>query len=123
MLRQLLRAVDAHLTRVAGNTQWRDYALQQFRANAAAQDAQLVQEQLQVARDYTFLINTVAHHRVRLGVVAAWGWHSRCIQHVTAICLPCLPICTSASQQHEMAQLHMLSRAAPAYSWPCCGLV
>lgn len=64
-LRALLRAIDRHLTPVAGNVQWRNAALAAFRqAPAAASSGGAAG--LQVARDCAALIDGVAHHRVRL---------------------------------------------------------
>ncbi len=67
MLRQLLRAVDRNVTVVAGNKQWREYILQQARSSAMADPAAL-QEQLQLARDYTLLIENVVKHRVSMPI-------------------------------------------------------
>jgi hypothetical protein len=63
-LRALLRAIDRHVTSVAGNTAWRDHAIAQFRAPAPA-DAAAAREGLALARDYARLVEGIAHHRVR----------------------------------------------------------
>eukprot|EP00877_Chromochloris_zofingiensis_P011387 jgi/Chrzof1/6501/Cz18g13190.t1 len=63
VLRQLLRSIDRNLTSVAGNTQWRDYVLQQFRDNAHVMDSVKRQQGLQLAKDYAVLISNIAHHR------------------------------------------------------------
>ncbi|KAF6251935.1 hypothetical protein COO60DRAFT_1556006, partial [Scenedesmus sp. NREL 46B-D3] len=62
-LRLLLRAVDRNVTSVAGNQQWRQHILQQFRANAGLQDAAQQQQMLLLAQEYADLINNVAHHQ------------------------------------------------------------
>jgi hypothetical protein len=63
-LRRLLRAVDAHVTSVAGNPQWRDQVLADFRAPPPA-DGAAAAAGLQLARDYAALLENIAHHRVR----------------------------------------------------------
>ncbi|KAI8474900.1 MAG: hypothetical protein J3K34DRAFT_517760 [Monoraphidium minutum] len=65
VLRRLLRAVDARLTRVAANTQWRDYVLAEFRraggasggsgGGAGTESSDEAGRGLQLARDYTDL--------------------------------------------------------------------
>ena len=65
VLRQLLRAIDTHLTRVAGNKQWRSYVLSEARRNAQLAEPAAAQQQLQAAREYADLINNITHHRVR----------------------------------------------------------
>lgn len=59
--RELLRAVDRHLTSVAGNRQWREYLGQEFRAPISQE--QSLDRQLQLARDYSFLVQNIAYHR------------------------------------------------------------
>jgi hypothetical protein len=63
VLRSLLRTVDHHITSVAGNTQWRQHVLQQFRQ---ARDADAVQQQrlLLLAQEYADLVKNIAHHQV-----------------------------------------------------------
>lgn len=63
-LRLLLRSVDRHVTSVAGNQQWRQHILQQFRDNAGLQDAAQQQQMVLLAQEYADLINNVAHHQV-----------------------------------------------------------
>jgi hypothetical protein len=63
-LRLLLRAVDRHVTSVAGNQQWRQHILQQFRANAALQNTAQQEQMVLLAQEYADLINNVAHHQV-----------------------------------------------------------
>ncbi|KAF8073237.1 hypothetical protein HT031_000898 [Scenedesmus sp. PABB004] len=65
-LRRLLRAVDAHVTPVAGNTQWRDAVRAAFRAGAGEADAARVRSGLLLAQEYADLLDNVAHHRALL---------------------------------------------------------
>jgi hypothetical protein len=66
VLRGLLRAVDTHITSVAQNKQWRVYVLQEARRLEAEGDTAAVSQSVQLAKEYTDLINGIAHHRVRL---------------------------------------------------------
>lgn len=63
VLRLLLRTVDQHITSVAGNKQWRQHVLQQFRQ---ARDVDPIQQQrlLLLAQEYTDLVKNIAHHQV-----------------------------------------------------------
>ena len=63
--RALLKAVDRHLTRISGNDQWREYIRLQFRQSRGLENPVEAQRQLQLARDYCFLVNNIVHHRVR----------------------------------------------------------
>lgn len=62
--RSLLKAVDKHLTSIAGNKQWREYVQQEFRANANLKNSVVVSQQLGLAVDYCTMINNIAHHKV-----------------------------------------------------------
>lgn len=64
VLRQLLRAVDKNLTAMAANNQWRAFVLQQARASMRLSDPGEVQQSLQLAKDYTFMVENIAQHRV-----------------------------------------------------------
>lgn len=64
VLRLLLRAVNKHITSVAGNRQWRQHVLQEFRHNRAEADATQQQRLLLVAQEYADLVNNIAHHQV-----------------------------------------------------------
>lgn len=78
VLRQLLRALDAHVTSVAGNRQWRDHVLTSFRANAGLQDVQRQQALLLLAAEYAELIANIGHHQVgRRRALLTWLAASR----------------------------------------------
>lgn len=64
VLRLLLRAVDKHITSVAGNQQWRQHVLQQFRQGRDA-DAPAAQRLLLLAQEYANLVTNIAQHQVR----------------------------------------------------------
>lgn len=63
-LRQVLRAVDQHLTSVNGNKQWRDHVIKEFRSAANSGSPALQKQKLQEAKDYAYLVNSVQEHRV-----------------------------------------------------------
>lgn len=67
VLRLLLRVVDKHITSVAGNPQWKQHVLQQFRQH---KDADLVQQQrlLLMAQEYADLVRNIAHYQVGAGL-------------------------------------------------------
>lgn len=62
--RQVLRAVDKHLTSVNGNKQWRNYIRQEFKRASAVSTLEEQQQQLQEVKDYTHLVNSVQEHKV-----------------------------------------------------------
>jgi len=65
-LRQVLRAVDQHLTSVNGNKQWRDHIIQEFRRAATISNPEVQRQKLREAKDYAHLVTSVQEHRVRL---------------------------------------------------------
>lgn len=65
VLRALLRAIDTRITKVAGNRQWRNHVLSEFRRNAALSDPAAVAAELRKAQEYASLVNNIAHYKVR----------------------------------------------------------
>ncbi|DBA94060.1 hypothetical protein WJX77_011840 [Trebouxia sp. C0004] len=65
-LRQVLRAVDQHLTSVNGNKQWRDHIIQEFRRAATISNPELRRQKLREAKDYAHLVTSVQEHRALL---------------------------------------------------------
>ena len=63
-LRQVLRAVDRHLTSVNGNKQWRDHIIEEFRSASSVSSPEVQREKLQEVKDYTHLVESVQEHRV-----------------------------------------------------------
>ena len=61
--RQLLRAVDKHVTAVRGNNLWRDAVRDGFRAGAAA--GAETEDALRRAEDLAFYVNSVNEHKAR----------------------------------------------------------
>jgi hypothetical protein len=62
--RQLLKSVDRHVTGVANNKQWREFIAAKFRQGHDVSDPKIAADRTQLAQDYTFLINNIAHHQV-----------------------------------------------------------
>lgn len=63
--RHLLRTVDSHITRVNGNTQWRDHIRTLFRAHSGESSAEDGTKKIELAEDYAFLVNSVQEQKVR----------------------------------------------------------
>eukprot|EP00850_Spirogloea_muscicola_P025880 SM004672S16627 [mRNA] locus=s4672:224:746:- [translate_table: standard] len=62
--RALLRAVDRHITKVGANTEFREYVIAMFRvAGEGTSQPEQVAKRVALARDYTFLVDSVHHHR------------------------------------------------------------
>lgn len=63
-LRQILRAIDQHLTSVNGNKQWRDHVVEEFRRAAKNSNPAAQKQKHQEAKDYAYLVRSVQEHRV-----------------------------------------------------------
>lgn len=62
--RQLLRSVDRNISAVSGSKEWRNYIALKFRQSVEGKTEATVANELQLAKDYAFLINNIADHRV-----------------------------------------------------------
>lgn len=62
--RLLLKAVKKHIGSEDSKKHFKDYVTQEFRKNCSLSDPTSVQEKIKLARDYTFLLNSVHHHKV-----------------------------------------------------------
>nr|GMC54741.1 uncharacterized protein LOC109190474 [Ipomoea batatas] len=60
--RSLLKAVKKHIVKGEHKPDFTDYIREEFRKSVNAQ-APNVREGLQLAKDYTFLLNSVHHHK------------------------------------------------------------
>lgn len=60
--RSLLRAVDAYVTRVNGNTMWREHIRSEFRRNASCAEPE-AGGLLQLAEEYAYLLRCVHEHK------------------------------------------------------------
>ena len=64
--RSLLKAIQRNLTTITGNRTWLEFAKEEFRQHRAAASADQAQDLLQLAKDYTMMIDGVREHRVSL---------------------------------------------------------
>jgi hypothetical protein len=62
--RDLLKSVNKHIGKEGYKNLFGDYITQEFRKNCNVLDQSSVQQKLKLARDYTFLLNSVQHHKV-----------------------------------------------------------
>ncbi|KAK0593358.1 hypothetical protein LWI29_035315 [Acer saccharum] len=61
--RQLLKAVKKHIGKEDYKTHFSEYVTQEFRKNCKLSDPSNVQQKIKLAHDYTFLLNSVHHHK------------------------------------------------------------
>lgn len=62
--RHLVKAVRRHVMRDNGNTQFHNFIRDEFRNNGDLKDSSTVQQKLNLARDYAFLVRSVHAHKV-----------------------------------------------------------
>ena len=63
--RALVRAIHRHLS-TKSDSQWQQYARAEFSKHNLDWSPQELDKQLQLAEDYTLLINSIRDHKVRL---------------------------------------------------------
>ncbi|XP_021295867.1 uncharacterized protein LOC110425311 [Herrania umbratica] len=61
--RDLLKAVKKHIGNEEYKNHFREYVTQEFRKNCQLSDPSLVTQKIRLANDYTFLLNSVHHHK------------------------------------------------------------
>ncbi|XP_044508124.1 uncharacterized protein LOC123227403 [Mangifera indica] len=61
--RHLLKAVGKHIGKEDYKRHFREYITQEFRKNINLSDPSSIQQKIRLAYDYTFLINSVHHHK------------------------------------------------------------
>lgn len=71
--RGLLRAVNKHLGEEDAKRRFQEYVNQEFRSNSALLDPLDVRRKVMLAKDYTFLLNSVHHHKVMLFCIVLCG--------------------------------------------------
>lgn len=64
--RNLLKAVKNHIGREDNKRHFREYVTKEFRKNSIPSDLSSIQQKIKLASDYTFLLNSVHHHKVLL---------------------------------------------------------
>ncbi|KAK6933302.1 Complex 1 LYR protein domain [Dillenia turbinata] len=61
--RHLLKAVKQHIGKEDYKIHFRDFITQEFRKNREHIDQTSLQQKLRLAHDYTYLLNSVHHHK------------------------------------------------------------
>ncbi|KAK4783891.1 hypothetical protein SAY86_018259 [Trapa natans] len=61
--RFLLKAVKKHIGKDEAKKHFKDYVAQEFQKSCSISDPTSVQEKIKLASDYTFLLNSVHHHK------------------------------------------------------------
>ncbi|XP_017985034.1 PREDICTED: uncharacterized protein LOC18586340 [Theobroma cacao] len=61
--RDILKAVKKHIGNEDYKKHFREYVTQEFRKNCQLSDPFLVTQKIKLANDYTFLLNSVHHHK------------------------------------------------------------
>lgn len=62
--RHLLKAVKNHIAKEDTKRHFVEYVTEEFRNNCKLSDLSSIQQKMKLARDYTFLLNSVHHHKV-----------------------------------------------------------
>ncbi|KAK8954244.1 hypothetical protein KSP39_PZI002778 [Platanthera zijinensis] len=62
--RKLLKAVEKHIGKSGSKGHFRDFIIKEFRENAKLSNPSEVQQKLNLAHDYAFLLNSVHHQKV-----------------------------------------------------------
>ncbi|KAK2633867.1 hypothetical protein Ddye_028659 [Dipteronia dyeriana] len=63
LYRQLLKAVKKHIGKEDYKTHFSEYVTQEFRKNCKLSDPSHIQQKIKLAHAYTFLLNSVHHHK------------------------------------------------------------
>ncbi|KAL5801665.1 hypothetical protein ACOSQ3_033297 [Xanthoceras sorbifolium] len=61
--RQLLKAIKKHIGKEDYKIHFSEYVMQEFRNNRKLLDPASIQQKIKLAHDYTFLLNSVHHHK------------------------------------------------------------
>lgn len=64
--RNLLRAVKNHIGNEENKRHFREYVTEEFRKKSISTDLSSNQQRIKLAQDYTFLLNSVHHHKALL---------------------------------------------------------
>jgi hypothetical protein len=64
--RHLLKAVKKHIGKEENKKHFLEFVTSEFHKNRNLSDGVAVQQKIKLARDYTFLLNSVHHHKVLL---------------------------------------------------------
>lgn len=66
--RHLLKAVKSHIGKEETKKHFVEYVTEEFRKNCILTDPSSIQQKINLAKDYTFLLNSVHHHKVLLNL-------------------------------------------------------
>ncbi|XP_031493691.1 uncharacterized protein LOC116259869 [Nymphaea colorata] len=61
--RHLLKAVDKHIGGEGTKRHFRDFIVQEFRKSINLSDQHAIQQKIKLAKDYSFMLNSVHHHK------------------------------------------------------------
>ncbi|XP_048134890.1 uncharacterized protein LOC115755008 isoform X1 [Rhodamnia argentea] len=61
--RHLLKAVKKHIGKEETKKHFVEYVTEEFRKNCVLLDPSSIQQKIKLAKDYTFLLNSVHHHK------------------------------------------------------------
>lgn len=61
--RHLLKAVQKHIGKEDNKRHFREFITSEFRKNSSLSNGAAVQQKIKLAQDYTFLLNSVHHHK------------------------------------------------------------
>ncbi|KAL5569257.1 hypothetical protein UlMin_025832 [Ulmus minor] len=61
--RNLLKSVKNHIAKEENKKHFKDYVTEEFRKNSTLSDISSIQHRIKLASDYTFLLNSVHHHK------------------------------------------------------------
>ncbi|ONK61514.1 uncharacterized protein A4U43_C08F30720 [Asparagus officinalis] len=61
--RQILKAVDKHVGKDGSRRHFRDFVIQEFRSNSELSDRSAVRSKLNLASNYTYMLNSLHHHK------------------------------------------------------------
>ena len=64
--RELMKAVKKHVGKEEHKTHFTDFIKSEFRKAGDGLETSFVQQKINLARDYTYLLNSVHHHQVRV---------------------------------------------------------
>ena len=68
--RNLLKAVVKHIGKEENGRHFRDYVTEEFRKNSVPSELSSIHHKIRLAQDYTYLLNSVHHHKALLPFIA-----------------------------------------------------
>lgn len=68
--RNLLKAVVKHIGKEENKRHFREYVTEEFRKKSVPSDLSSIHQKIKLAQDYTYLLNSVHHHKALLLFIA-----------------------------------------------------